>query len=105
MSDFFESESLPDKRKRAEKWVNGYTATAVGAVLVATPVPGAASAILAGLEATMCYQIGKIYKHEWSMADATAAAGVVGLAGLVGPITQWKPQFCLGHSPLLRNPR
>lgn len=84
------------KRAKAESWVNGYTATAVGTVLATALVPGAATAILCSLEATMCYQIGKIYKHSWSMGEATATAGVVGLASLVGKIAALEAAILTG---------
>jgi uncharacterized protein (DUF697 family) len=75
-----------ERRTKAEKWVNGYTATAVGAVLAVALVPIGASAVLCTLEATMCYQIGKIYRHGWTVVDATTAAGVIGLASVTGQI-------------------
>lgn len=75
-----------ERRGKAEKWVNGYTATAMGAVLVVALVPIGASAVLCTLEATMCYQIGKIYRHDWTMAEATTTAGVIGLACVAGQI-------------------
>ena len=36
---------LAEPRRKAETWVNGYTATAVTAVLATTPIPGAATAV------------------------------------------------------------
>jgi uncharacterized protein (DUF697 family) len=73
-------------RSRAETWVNGYAVAGTGLV-VAAVVPGATSAALITIEATMCYQIGKIYRgddYEWG--EAVAAAGVVGLAAIAGKI-------------------
>lgn len=90
------SSSLANKRSKAESWVNGYTATAIGTVLATAMVPGAATAILCSLEATMCYQIGKIYNHNWTMADGTATAGVVGLASLVGKIAALEAAILAG---------
>jgi uncharacterized protein (DUF697 family) len=58
------------------------TAIVVGAVF-----PGATSAALMTIEATMCFQIGKIYRgddYEWK--EAVKAAGVVGLAAITGKI-------------------
>lgn len=83
-------------RRKAEKWVNGYTGTAVAAVLAVAVVPGAATGVLCTLEATMCYQIGKIYRHEWSMAEATTAAGVVGMAAFLGQIAAMEPAILTG---------
>jgi uncharacterized protein (DUF697 family) len=83
-------------RQKAKTWVNGYMATAVGMVVVATPVPGAASAILCALEATMCSQIGRLYKQAWSMEEAKVAAGVVGLARVIGPIAAMEATLLLG---------
>jgi uncharacterized protein (DUF697 family) len=90
------SQDFAEKRAKAESWVNGYTATAVGAVLATALIPGAATAVLCALEATMCYQIGRIYKNEWSMGEATAAAGVVGLAALVGQIAALEAAILTG---------
>lgn len=75
-----------EQRQKAESWVNGYTATAVGAVCTTALIPGAASLLLCALEGTMCFQIGKIYCSDWSLGEAKAAAGVVGLASLAGKI-------------------
>ena len=85
-----------EKYSKAEKWVNGYTATAVGTVLATALVPGAATAVLCSLEATMCYQIGRIYRHDWSMTDASAAAGVVGLAAVAGQIVAMEAAILTG---------
>jgi len=86
-----------EKRSKAEKWVNGYTATAVGTVLTTAFIPGAATAVLCALEATMCYQIGRIYKSEnWSMGDAKAAAGVIGIAAFAGNIAAMEASILLG---------
>jgi uncharacterized protein (DUF697 family) len=87
-----------NKRKKAEKWVNGYTASAVATVAgtALVPVPGAATVVLCGLEVTMCYQIGKIYKNEWSMGDAAAAAKLVGLAAIVGQLAALEATTLLG---------
>lgn len=83
-------------RKKAEGWVNGYTATAIGAVLVTTPVPGGATAVLCTLEATMCYQVGKFYKHNWTAEDGAAAAGVIGIAAFVGQIAAMEAAILTG---------
>lgn len=90
------STDLPAKRAKAQAWVNGYTATAVGTVLGTALVPGAATVILCGLEATMCYQIGKIYKHEWTWVDAKAAASVVGIAAFAGKIVALEAALLTG---------
>jgi uncharacterized protein (DUF697 family) len=80
------SYSDPEKRAKAEAWVNGYTATAVASVLGTSWLPGASTAILCTLEATMCYQIGRIYKVDYSMGEATAVAGAIGVAAFVGKL-------------------
>jgi len=85
-----------ERRRKAEAWVNGYTATAVGTVLATALVPMAASAILCTLEGTMCYQIGKIYRNDWSMGEAMAAAGVVGLAAVAGQIAALEAAILTG---------
>jgi uncharacterized protein (DUF697 family) len=90
------SSDRAEQRRKAEAWVNGYTATAVGTVLATAIIPGAATAILCTLEATMCYQIGKIYKNNWTMGEATTAAGVVGLAALVGQIAAMEAAILTG---------
>jgi uncharacterized protein (DUF697 family) len=69
---------------RARKWVNGYTATGT-ALAIAAIIPGSTTLVLCGLEQTMCYQIGKIYKGDsYRLSDAVQVAGVVGIAGLLG---------------------
>jgi uncharacterized protein (DUF697 family) len=93
-----------ERRRKAEKWVNGYTATAVGTVVATAIVPGAATAVLCTLEATMCYQIGKIYKHDWSMAEATTAAGVVGLAAFFGQIAALEAAILTGPGAFVIKP-
>jgi len=93
-----------EQRKRAEAWVNGYTAAAVATVCATAIIPGAATLILCSIEATMCYQIGKIYRHEWSMADGTAAAGVVGLASLVGKIAALEAAILTGPGAFVIKP-
>jgi hypothetical protein len=85
-----------EKRRKAEAWVNGYTATAVGTVLATALVPMAATGILCTLEGTMCYQIGKIYKNNWTMGEATAAAGVIGLAAVAGQIAALEAAILTG---------
>lgn len=74
------------KAQKARVWVDGY-AIAGAALVIAAVVPGATSAALIVIEGTMCYQIGKIYKgDEYTMGEAVATAGVVGLAAVVGKI-------------------
>jgi uncharacterized protein (DUF697 family) len=85
-----------ERRRKAEAWVNGYTATAVGTVLATALVPGAATVVLCALEGTMCYQIGKFYRHDWSMGEATTTAGVVGLAAFVGQIAALEAAILTG---------
>lgn len=72
--------------EKARQWVNGYAVS--GAALVAAAVfPGATSAALMAIEGRMCYHIGKIFNgEEYTMGDAVAVAGVVGLASMVGKI-------------------
>lgn len=74
------------RREKAEAWVNGYTATAVATVMGTSWLPGASSAILCTLEATMCYQIGRIYKKNYTMADAITAAGMIGVTSFVAKL-------------------
>jgi len=91
------AEELRQKRKRAEEWVNGYTAAGVAAVVVVSPVPGAATPILCGIEATMCWNIGKQYRGDaWTMADAKAVAGLIGLAAFTGQIIALEAALLLG---------
>lgn len=74
------------KQEQARVWVDGY-AIAGAALVIAAVVPGATSVALVAIETTMCFQIGKIYRGDgFSMGDAVAAAGVVGLAAVVGKI-------------------
>lgn len=79
-------EEKSEKRKKAESWVNGYTAGAVATVVAASPIPGSATAVLCTLEATMCYQIGSMYKASWTVGEAAAVAGAIGLAAFFGQI-------------------
>ena len=44
----------------------------------------------------MCYQIGKIYRNDWSMGEAMAAAGVVGLAAVAGQIAALEAAILTG---------
>lgn len=93
------------KRERAERWVNGYTATAVAAVLAAAPIPGAATAIVCSLEVTMCYQIGIIYRGEvFTMTDATAVATLVGVASLMAKIVVMEAAIILGPFAFVAKP-
>jgi uncharacterized protein (DUF697 family) len=73
------------KRDEAKNWVHGYTAVGVG-IVIAAIIPGATSAALMGLEATMAYHIGKIYKDLFTMDDALEVAKKVGLAAVLGKI-------------------
>lgn len=81
---------------KAREWVNGYTAGAVGTVLATALIPGAATAVLCSLEATMCYQIGMLYRHDWKMSDAIATAGVIGLASLAAKIAALEAAILAG---------
>lgn len=93
------SHTKPSKaqlRSDAEAWVNGYTATAVGMVAATAIVPGAATGILCTLEASMCLHIGKMYKGNFSMAEATAAAGTIGLAAVAGKIAAMEAAILTG---------
>ena len=75
-----------DKQSKARNWVNGY-AIAGAAIVVAAVFPGASSVALMGIEIHMCLEIGRIYRGDnFTMGEATAAAGVVGLAAVVGKI-------------------
>lgn len=74
------------KRERAREWVNNYAITGTG-IVVAAIVPGSTSVALMAIEATMCFHIGRIYRGEdFSMKEAGAIAGSVGLAAVAGQI-------------------
>src|SRR5882762_8626693 len=90
------SVDLAGARKKAEAWVNGYTATAIAAVIATAVVPGGATAVLCALEATMCYQIGRFYRHNWSMADGSAVAGVIGIAAFAGQLVAMEAAILTG---------
>lgn len=92
------------KADKAREWVNGYTAGAVGTVLATALIPGAATAILCSLEATMCYQIGMLYRHDWKMSDAAAAAGAIGLASLAGKIAALEAAILAGPFAFIIKP-
>lgn len=70
------------KANKARLWVNGYV-VAGSAIVIAAVFPGSTSAALITMEGHMCYKIGKIYRGEdYTMGEAVAAAGVVGLASI-----------------------
>jgi uncharacterized protein (DUF697 family) len=74
------------KAERARVWVDGF-AISGAALVIAAVFPGATSLALVTIEGTMCYQIGKIYKgDDYTMGEAVATAGVVGLAAVLGKI-------------------
>ena len=73
------------KRDEAKNWVHGYSAVGVG-IVIAAIIPGTTSVALMGLEATMAYHIGKIYKDLFTMDDAIDVAKKVGLAAVLGKI-------------------
>jgi uncharacterized protein (DUF697 family) len=87
---------LEDKRRKSEKWVNGYTATAIGLVIATAIVPGAGTAVLISIEGIMCYQIGKIYNHDFTESDGLAVASTIGLAAFIGPIAAFEASLLLG---------
>lgn len=98
------SDDMREKRRRAEKWVKGYTATGVAAVLVVAMIPGAATAILGSIELTMCYQIGLIYCSRWTNAEAKVAAAAVGLAAVAGQIAALEAAILLGPLAFFAKP-
>ncbi|MFB2917891.1 GTPase [Aerosakkonema funiforme] len=74
------------KQYLAREWVNNYAITGTG-IVVAAIVPGATSAALMAIEATMCFHIGRIYRGvDFSMKEAAAIAASVGLAAVAGQI-------------------
>jgi len=89
-------ESKSEIRRKAEKWVNGYTATGAGLVVATALVPGAGTAVLISIEGVMCYQIGKFYKHDYTESDGLAAASVIGIASFLGPIAVFEASLVLG---------
>ena len=87
---------LQELREKAENWVNGYTATAVGTVLATALIPGAATGILCALEVSMCLKIGQMYDANFSSKEAAAAAGTIGLAALAGKIAAMEAAILTG---------
>lgn len=74
------------KQEEARTWVNSFTAAGV-AIVVAAILPGTTATALIAIEGTMCYEIGKIYRgSDYSMSNAIAAAGAIGLAAISGQI-------------------
>jgi uncharacterized protein (DUF697 family) len=98
------SGDMHEKRRKAEKWVNGYTAVGVAAVVAVAMIPGAATAILCTIEITMCYQIGLIYRSRWTKDEAEAAATAVGLAAVAGKIAALEATILLGCFALIAKP-
>ena len=88
--------NLSEKRSKAESWVNGYTATAAAMVIATAIVPGAGTVVLITIEGIMCYQIGKIYNHEFTESDGAAVASTIGLASFIGPIVAFEASLLLG---------
>lgn len=86
---------LAERRRKAEAWVNGYVATGAvtGGVVI---LPGVGSAALVALETTMIYQIGKIYKTNFTMAEAGATVAVISLASLAGKLAAYEAAILLG---------
>ena len=89
-------EEKTQKRSRAEAWVNGYVATAAATVCATAIVPFAATGILCTLEGTMCYQVGKIYKSDWTVSEGAAVAGVIGLAAVAGQVAALEAAILTG---------
>ncbi len=74
------------KQYLAREWVNNYALTGTGIVVIAI-IPGSNSVALMTIEATMCFHIGRIYRGtDFSMKEAGAIAGSVGLAAVAGQI-------------------
>ncbi len=61
------------KRDEAKNWVHGYTTVGIG-IVIAAIIPGSTSLALMGLDATMAYHIGKIYKDLRGGGHASWAA-------------------------------
>ena len=87
---------MAEKRRKAENWINGYMVGGVAAVVAGSMIPGTATAILCGIELTMCYQLGLIYKDPWTQSEAKAAASAVGLAAVAGKILALETAILLG---------
>jgi len=77
---------MTSKSDKARIWVNSY-AIVGAAIVIAAVVPGTTSAALIAIEGHMCYQIGKIFRgDDYTMGEAAAAAGVIGLASVAGKL-------------------
>jgi uncharacterized protein (DUF697 family) len=87
---------MSSKAERARQWVNGHTATAVGVVLATALLPGAASAVLLAQEAVMAYNIGCIYKADFTQQDGKALAAHIGLATVAGKIVALEAAILAG---------
>lgn len=84
------------QRERAEQYVNGHTATAVGIVLATALIPGAASIVLLAQETVMAYSIGCIYKADFTHQDAAALSAHIGLAVVGGKIAALEAAILAG---------
>ena len=70
----------------AEKWVSGYTGTAVGLVALGAGIPGAGTAACITIEATMCYHLGAIYGYDMTWEIARDHAFKIGLGTVVAKL-------------------
>jgi len=66
---------------RARAWVHAYAAGGAALSIVPIPMPGATTAGLVGLEATMIHELARMYGHRIEARDAAAIAGGLEIAG------------------------
>ncbi len=96
LADAQKHTDLIEKRQKAEGWVSGYVVTGAGTGFVTGWIPGAGTAALIALETTMVYQIGRIYKTNFTMGEATATIAVISLASLAGKFAAMEATILLG---------
>ena len=91
-------------REKAERYVKGHTATAVGVVVATALIPGAASAVLLAQEAVMAYQIARIYGQNITQGEATAIAAGIGLAAVAGQVLALEAAILTGPGAFFIKP-
>ncbi|BAY77064.1 hypothetical protein NIES25_35220 [Nostoc linckia NIES-25] len=81
---------MSSKKKEAQAWVAGYSggAGALGALGV---IPGTTTVSISGMQITMAYHIGRIYRgNNFGFAEATAVCLQVGLNAIVGRLMAYE---------------
>lgn len=84
------------KLQRARRCVNVHTGVAVCVVFLTAWIPGAAAVLLLAQEAVMAYNIGGIFKADFSSHDSSALTAHIGLAALIGKVIALEATIIFG---------